>query len=57
MFAPFDSPGGITTKEFDAVTFHKILGVSKTEHRANQSIDDELGVSFGTLLNFIKKTN
>ena len=30
-------------------------GTQNTEHRTNQAVTDELGVTNGTLLNFIKK--
>ena len=41
---------------FENKWYRKILlGVSCTEHRTNQFIVNDLGVTFGTLLNFIKK--
>ena len=40
---------------FENKCYREVSRVSWTEHRTNQSVADELGVTSGTLLNFSKK--
>ena len=42
-------------RAFDNKCYRKVLHVSWTEHRTNQSIADELGVTSGTPMDCIKK--